>query len=144
MRDLNVDEKTITAYWKSEGLCHLEYCSPVYSRALTKKQEEDLGRVHRRAVAAITGIYTRGEEFMEICYRLGLEADLSQRRLRLAQRFAKRTALNSRHQDLFSRLDNPPVTRGGGKIWKEPPCRTERHLRSARPYLTRLLNGETQ
>ena len=144
MRNLGVDEKTVTRYWKSEGLCHLEYCSPVYSAALTKKQEQDLARVNRRAVAAITGTHTSGEEFFTICDRLGLESDLSQRRLRLAQAFAKRTAMNSRHQDLFSRLENPHVTRSGGKIWREPPCRTQRHLRSALPYLTRLLNGETQ
>ena len=144
MRNLAVDENTIARYWKSEGLCHLEYCSPVYSGALTKKQEQDLARVHRRAVAAITGAHTRGEEFSAACDRLGLESDLSQRRLRLARRFAKRTADSSRHQDLFSRLDNPRVTRSGGKTWREPPCRTQRHLRSALPYLTRLLNGETQ
>ena len=144
MHNLGVDEKTITIYWKTEGLCHLEHCSPVYSGGLTKLQEQQLARVHRRAVSAITGTNARGEEFTAICDRLGLEADLSQRRLRLAQIFAKRTAEHSCHQDLFSRLENPHVTRSGGKIWGEPPCRTQRHLRSARPYLTRLLNGETQ
>ena len=100
-------------------------------------------RVNRRAVAAITGYNTTGEEFVANCRRLGLEDDLAARRLRLAQKFAKRTAENSRHQDLFERLDNPPLTRGGGKVYREPPCRTRRHLQSARPYLTRLLNGET-
>ena len=72
---------------------HLEYCSPVYSSALTKQQQQDLARVHRCVVAAITGTYARGEEFEEICSRLGLEADLGQRRLRLAERFAKRVRL---------------------------------------------------
>ena len=48
----------------------------------------------------------------------------------------------SRHQDLFTKLDNPHLTRGGGKVWREPPCRTKRHLHSALPHLTRLLNGE--
>ena len=144
MRKLGVDELTIAAFWKAEGLCHLEYCSPVWSGALTKQQERDLARVHRRAVAAITGSNTRGEEFVVNCQRLGLEHDLAARRLRLAQKFAKRTAENSRHMDLFEPLDNPPVTRRGGKLYREPPCRTRRHLQSARPYLTRLLNGETR
>ena len=144
MRNLGVDEYTVAAYWKGEGLCHLEYCSPVWSSALTKQQQQDLARVHRRAVAAISGTYARGEEFEEICSRLGLEADLGRRRLRLAQRFAERTAENSRHQDMFLRLENPPNTRSGGRIWREPPCHTQRHLHSALPYLTRLLNGETQ
>ena len=139
-----MDKYTVAAYWKGEGLCHLEYCSPVWSSALTKQQQQQLARVHRRAVAAISGIYAVGEEFEEICSRLGLEADLGRRRLRLAQRFAERTAENSRHQDMFLRLENPPNTRSGGRIWREPPCRTQRHLHSALPYLTRLLNGETQ
>ena len=144
MRSLGVDENTVPAYWKAEGICHLEYCSPVWSSALTKQQQQQLARVHRRAVAAISGTYARGQEFEEICSRLGLEADLGRRQLRLAQRFAERTAVNSRHQDMFSRLDNPRNMRSGGRIWREPPCRTQRHLQSALPYLTRLLNGETQ
>ena len=143
MKKLGVDESTIASFWKAEGLCHLEYCSPVYSGALTKQQERDLARVHRRAVAAITGYNSRGDEFVADCRRLGLEDDLSARRLQLAQKFAKRTAENSRHMDLFERLDNPPVTRGGGKVYREPRCRTRRHLQSALPYLTQLLNGET-
>jgi hypothetical protein len=69
-------------------------------------------------------------------------AGLGQRRLRLCCTFARRTAKNSRHQDLFTRLENPRRTRGGLKEWREPPCRTRRHLRSARPHLTRILNGE--
>ena len=44
MRNLGVDENTIAAYWKTEGVCHLEYCSPVYSSALTKQQQQDLAR----------------------------------------------------------------------------------------------------
>ena len=143
MKKLGVDETTIASFWRAEGLCHIEYCSPVWSGALTKQQQQDLARVNRRAVAAITGYNTTGEEFVANCRRLGLEDDLATRRLRLAQKFAKRTAENSRHQDLFERLDNPPLTRGGGKVSREPPCRTRRHLQSARPYLTRLLNGET-
>ena len=143
MRQMGVDQKTIATYWKSEGLCHLKYCSLVYSGGLTKQQERDLSRVHRQAVTAITSVHTRGEEFVETCQRLGLEDDLSQRRLRLAGVFARRTAEKSRHQDLFTRLDNPHNTRNGGKVWRDPKCRTQRHLRSARPYLTRLLNGES-
>ena len=142
-KKLGVDEVTIASFWKAEGLCHLEYCSPVWSGALTKQQGRDLARVHRRAVAAITGFSTRGEEFVANCKRLRLEDDLAARRLSLAQKFAKRTAQKSWHMDLFEQLDNPHVTRGGGKVYREPPCRTRRHLQSAPPYLTRLLNGES-
>ena len=142
MRRMGVDQQTIASYWKAEGNCHLEYCSPVYSGALTKQQQRDLARVQRRAVAAITGFHTRGEDLSVTCKRLGLEDDLGQRRYRLALKFAERTAEKSRHKDLFERLNNPHNTRSGGKVWRDPPCHTKRHLQSARPYLTRLLNGE--
>ena len=140
MKQLAVDEVTITSFWKSEGLCHLEFCAPVWSGGITVAQARDLTRVQRRAVAAITGSWR--EDYGAACQRLGIEADLSLRRLSLCKTFALRTATNSRHQDIFTRLDNPPNTRGGGKTWREPKCFTRRHLQSARPHLTRLLNGE--
>ena len=140
MKQLGVDESTITTYWRSEGLVHLEYCAPLWSGGLNLGQERALQTVARRAVAAITGP-TR-EEYTDTCRRLGLEPDLAARRLQLCRRFALRTATRSRHQDLFTKLDNPHITRGGGKVWREPPCRTKRHLHSALPHLTRLLNGE--
>jgi hypothetical protein len=141
MKQLGVDESTIVTYWKSEGRCHLEYGVPVWNGGVTKGQQRDLQRVQRRAVAAITG--SRRDDYTASCHRLGLEPDLGRRRLQLCRTFARRTAMKSRHQDLFTRLENPRQTRGGRKEWREPPCRTRRHFRSARPYLTRILNGET-
>ena len=140
MKQLGIDEPSITNYWRSEGLVHLENCAPVWSGGLTKGQERALQTVARRAVAAITG-RTR-EDYADSCRRLGLEPDLAARRLQLCRRFALRTATRSRHQDLFTKLENPHITRGGGKVWRETPCRTRRHLHSALPHLTRLLNGE--
>ena len=132
---------TITTYWRSEGLVHLEMNAPVWSGGLNLGQERALQTVARRAVAAITGA-TR-EEYTATCHRLGLDPDLAARRLQLCRRFAIRTATKSRHQDLFHKQENPHITRGGGKVWREPRCRTRRHLMSARPHLTRLLNGES-
>ena len=141
MKNLGVDEMTITTYWKSEGLCQLETASPVWSGSLSKAQEADLSRVQRRAVAAITGRHTRGEEYAATCARLGLEPDLAARRRRLATTFARRTAtgIKSRHKDLFTRRPGNHVTRSG-RTWQEPVCRTSRYLNSPVPYLTRLLN----
>ena len=89
----------------------------------------------------VEGRTTRGEEYLAICARLGLE-DLATRRTRLALTFAKRTAFKSRHTDTFTKLENPRPTRAGGKEWLEPLCRTRRRQMSAVPYLTRLLNGD--
>ena len=54
-----------------------------------------------------------------------------------------RKHLQKVHQDLFTRLGNPHNTRSRGRVWRDPKCLTQQHLRSARPYLTRLLNGES-
>ena len=55
MKQLNVDERTITNYWKAEGRVHLETCAPVWTGGLTVGQARQIQRVQRRAVAAITG-----------------------------------------------------------------------------------------
>jgi len=141
MRQLGLDEATITRYWVSEGRVHLETGVPVWAGAVTCGQAKDLTRVQRRAVAAITGRATKGEEYLATCARLGLQ-DLAIRRTKLARTFARRTATKSRHTDTFTRLENPRPTRAGGKEWLEPLCRTRRRQMSAVPYLTRLLNGD--
>ena len=51
MKQLGVDEATITEYWRSEGLVHLEFCAPVWSGGISRQQAQALSRVHRRAVA---------------------------------------------------------------------------------------------
>ena len=38
MKQLGIDEATITNYWKSEGRCHLEFCAPVWSGGITVAQ----------------------------------------------------------------------------------------------------------
>ena len=103
------------------------------------QQSRHLQRVEHRAVAAFA---ERREDPKISCQRLGLQP-LAERRQKLALKFAKQTISKSRHGDLFTKLENPHVGRGGLKReWREPPCRTRRHLKSALPYMTRLLNGE--
>ena len=55
MKLMGVDENTITEYWKSEGLVHLEYCVPLWAGGINIGQANDLQRTQMRAVAAITG-----------------------------------------------------------------------------------------
>ena len=142
MHQLGVDKATMAVYWQSEGLVHLEYGSAIWSGGLSLAQQRDLSRVQRRAVAAMVGYSTRGEEYAATCRQLGLEPDLAARRRRLATTFARRTATASRHQDLFTRQPHLHNTRHG-RTWQEPTSRTRRHYSSPLPYLTRLLNQQT-
>ena len=97
---------THAAYWK--GMCHFN----TESQQQLSHKAAAAGPGHG-AQEGRGGTYARGEEFKEICSGLGLEADLGQRGLRLAQRFAKRTTENSCHQDMLHAWTTP-TTRGAG------------------------------
>ena len=136
MKQLGVDNATLATFWKSEGRVHLEANCPVWAGAITQRQSRALTRVQRKAVATITEKeYSRGR------VELNLEV-LPDRRLKLAQKFAEKTVKKSRHKDTFEKLPNPPNTRRGKNIWKEPISRTTRHKKSPVPFLTRLLNNK--
>ena len=135
MKQLGVDETTLSDFWKSEGRVHLEANCPVWAGAITKRQSHVLTRVQRKAVAAITP-----KEYHKACQDLKLEM-LPERRSMISKKFAEKTVKKSRHQDIFELLPNPPTTRRGKKRWKVPISHTRRHQKSPVPYLTSLLNN---
>ena len=134
MKQLGVDDTTLALFWKSEGRVHLEANCPVWAGAITQRQSRCLSRVQRKAVATITG-----KEYQRGCSDLKLEM-LPERRKLLAKKFAAKTVTKSRHKEIFEELPNPPTTRRGMKVWREPVSHTRRHQKSPVPYLTRLLN----
>ena len=138
MRALGVDQGSLVAYWKAEGRVHLELACPVWHSGLTNQQSRDLDRAQRVAMAAITGRWepSHSRQLQD----LALEK-LAARRTKLCATFAKRTAEDSRHRDIFT-LSGAPVRPGkAAKPYREPFCRTGAHYNSAVPYLTRLLNS---
>ena len=139
MKKIGLEEQTICSFWKAEGRVHLEPASSVWTSGLTIQQSRKLQRVQNRAIAAFS---SRREDPTISALRLGLEP-LEARRRKLALKFAQKTVKKSRHSDMFVKLENPHQGRAGiRREWREPPCKTRRHLKSAVPYLTRLLNGE--
>ena len=91
-------QKTLVAYWKSEGRVHLDLTCPVWHSGLTIAQSQALDRAQRVAMAAITGRWEPSHTSQ--LDQLGLER-LQPRRVRLCRAFAERTARDSRHTDLF-------------------------------------------
>jgi hypothetical protein len=133
MRELGVDTATLVQYWKAEGRVHLEFQAPVWHSGLTAAQSRSLDRAQRLAMVAIAGWHPSHSEQLR---ELGLEP-LPARRLRLAKRFARRTATRSRHTNLFQPVERP---RRQTKLYREPRSRTAGHYSSPLPFLTRLLN----
>ena len=138
MKALGVREAALVQFWKSEGRVHLEYACPVWHSSLTTVQSKSLDRAQRVAMAAITGRWepSHTRQLLD----LGLDR-LGARRDRICERFARRTAHKSRHQDLFQPLES--VTRRGSQgKFVEIAARTGTYHKSALPYLTRLLNQD--
>ena len=138
MQAFGVDQASLVAYWKAEGRVHLELACPVWHSGLTTAQSRDLDRAQRVAMAAITGRWEQSHSRQ--LQDLGLE-QLSARRTKLCATFAERTALDSRHKDIFTPSGAPVRPGKAARTYREPFCRTGAHFNSAVPYLTRLLNG---
>ena len=138
MRSLGVDQATLVTYWKAEGRVHLELACPVWSSSLTAAQSQDLERAQRMAMAAIAGRWEPSHSCMLL--DLGLER-LAPRRLRLFKVWAQRTAMESRHRDLFIPSGARPRPGKHVQTYRTPQTRRVAHYISAVPYLTRLLNS---
>ena len=137
MKALGVDRDTLVALWKAEGRVHLELACPVWHSDLTVAQAQDLDRAQRVAMAAIAGRWepSHTRQLAE----LSLER-LGPRRIQICRAFARRTAQNSRHKDMFTETGS--LMRKGkiSKTYREKISRTATHYNSPLPYLTRLLN----
>ena len=64
MKNLGVDEETISKYWASECRVHLENSCSVWNGEMTVKQSRDLERTQRRALASYT---SWGQNYEENC-----------------------------------------------------------------------------
>ena len=138
MKALGVNQATLVNYWKSEGQMHLEMACPVWHSSLTGTQSRSLERCQRLAMAAIVGCWA--PSLTELLEALGLER-LDGRREKLCSRWAKSTALKSRHKDIFTLATGGPLRQAKKSLkYREPIARTAGYRRSAVPYLTRLLN----
>ena len=119
----------------------LEYGCPVWHSGLTVTQSHSLDRAQRVAMAAITGCWEPSHTRQ--LASLGLE-QLSIRQTKLCERFAKRTASDSRHMDMFTPNETLQRAVKHAKKFREIATRTHTYYTSALPYLTRLLNNETK
>ena len=140
MKSAGVSQATLVKYWVAEGRSALEMCAPLWHSSITAAQSRALARVQRVAMAAITSVW--GASHTEQLALLGLQP-LAERRVELCRRFARRTAENSRHRDMFQAVDNPRPERQAAKrpAYVEKWARTASYRRSPIPYLTRLLNS---
>ena len=122
----------------------MELAVPVWHPALTNVEERQIERVQKCALAIILGDkYTNYEKAREI---LSIET-LSERRLKLCEKFAKKAAKSSKFKYWFRQTENQEkktTTRSSKNktlpMFKVVPTRTSRYEKSPLPYLTEILN----
>ena len=78
--------------------------------------------------------------YEEVLQKLGL-ITLRERREILTSNFAITTARNERHEDMFTKRKSRNIATRNMFVIEEPFCQTERHYKSAIPYMSRVLNG---
>ena len=140
MKALGVDNNTLIKFWTAEGRVHLEMGCPVWHSSLTLSQSRALDRCQRVAMAAIVGHWAPSHS--QQLDELGLSR-LFTRRVQICRRFAKSTAVKSRHRDIFPVAHTNPGRHGKHtRHYLEPRARTAAYRKSAVPYLTRLLNNQ--
>ena len=126
--------------FKSQVRGNLEYCSTVWHSGLTESDTKDIERIQKAAVRIFMGNKYQGYE--EALKFLKLDS-LKERRIKMALNFAKKS-LKLEH---FSKL--LPLNESKHVMSMRNPERfvvsssnTERHRRSAVPFLQRLLNQD--
>ena len=112
----------------------MEQNCAVWQSGLTSAQSQALDRAQRVAMAAITGRWEPSHSLQ--LEDLQLER-LKPRREKLNRTFAKRTAEDSRHMDIFSRTGAQQRTGKQTRLYREPKARTVTYYNSA----AHLLNG---
>ena len=113
----------------------LEYGSPVWSGAISKKNKQQIERVQKNAFRIIFGYTNKSYESL---LEDRNEISLDKRRDQLALKFAKGCLKSEKFNSWFP---TGIQTRNGTHFY-EPESKTKRLKNSAIPYMTRLLNKD--
>ena len=126
--------------YKSQVRGNLEYCSTVWHSGLTESDTKDIERVQKAAVKIFMGNKYQGYE--QALKFLKLDS-LKERRIKMALKFAKRSLKLEHFSKMFPLNDsNHLMTMRNPEKYVINISRSERHRRSAVPFLQRLLNED--
>ena len=119
----------------------LEYCWPVFNGSLTKKQENQLEMIQKRACRIILGRnYTSYSGALETCHL----RTLTDRRKQLCLDFARSVVKNPLVSDWIpvNQQNHEYTLRSNTSCkYKQFKCKTNMFQDSAIPYLIQLLNS---
>jgi hypothetical protein len=135
LRRANIPQSDLVIIYTTYLRPILEYATPVLCSLLTEGQSKTIENLQSRALKIIYGF---NESYATLLERSGIER-LSERRVTTTDRFAQKTAANTRFAGWFEPNPNRKSNRIGLK-YKEPMRRLERTRQNPIDYMTRRLN----
>ena len=142
-------EELITA-WQSILRPITEYAVPLWHSGLTEHDNNRLEMLQKKVLGIILGtIYIENRRYYkleethmsydEALQTIGLTT-LKYRREVLTNKFALETVRNEKHIDMFLKKQSINIVTRNATLLDEYSCKTERHFKSAIPYMSRILN----
>ena len=115
----------------------LEFGVPVWNSGLTQEEVSDLERVQKSFLYVALG--SDYVNYKSALVKANLDT-LVNRRLKLCQKFALKSAKHPKHSNWFVKSDQGPNTRSIKEKYKTANYRLTRTRKGPIPYLTKLLN----
>ena len=142
LENLGASRNELLDTYKHQILSVMEYAAPAWTSGLTKTQSDQIERVQRTAVYIILG-----DEFTS--YKRGLKLlcldTLQKRRTKLCKKFTIKASNYEKFSLWFVKNDQiDSKTRSRKKPYKVVQTRTTKYKKSPLPYMTDLLNLQTQ
>ena len=144
-------EELLTA-WKVLLRPKTEYAVPLWHSGLLESDTNKLETLQKKAIGLILGtIYIDHKRYYKVNGKAGSYEEalthldlqtLAERRESLTGKFALETFKNERHNGFFEEKLNVRTNSRQNPIIQEQTCKTERHRKSAIPYMSRMLNKD--
>ena len=138
LKKLGFDHKFILEVYIKEIRSILEYCVPLWNGSLTKKESEKIEKIQKSVLKLL--LKNHYISYSEACEQFNLEK-LYIRRQKLCVQFSNKE-YKKPDNGIFEKFQPKSKRLAHTKVVLEPKTRTERHYKSAIPYLSRLLNKQ--
>ena len=134
------DKQVLKQIYFSRIRCKLDQSAVVWNGSLTQKNVSDLERVQKAAIRIICG--KNYESYSQTLKELGIMT-LSKRRENLCLKFAKKSLRTDNFGHLFPISTKRHIMKTrGNDMYKIRKGFSERFVKSAIPYMQRLLNED--
>ena len=137
LQKLGLNQQFILDVYIKEIRSILEYCVPLWNGGITQKESQKIENVQKIVMRIL--LKDQYNSYTEACRYFKIEK-LHTRREKLCLNFAQKE-YKKHNSNIFKKMTSKSSRPSNKKLVLEPLSRTERHYRSAIPYLSRLLNS---